>query len=37
MALLFALGPASLPQAPRIRSVGVIYEFVKRTTILGVK
>ena len=34
---LLALGPASLPQLLRSRGVGVVYEFVKCTTIPGVK
>ena len=35
--LLRALGPAILVRLPRSRVVGVVYELIKRTTILGVE
>ena len=37
MTFLCILGPASLPQVPRSRGVGVFCEFVKCTTIPGVE
>ena len=37
MPFLCALGPASLPQVPRSRGVGIVCKFVKRTTIPGVE
>ena len=37
MNFLLALGPAIPPQVPLIRGVGVVYKFVKRTTIPAVE
>ena len=37
MMFLHALGPASLPRVPHSRGVGVVYVFIKRNTIPGVK
>ena len=34
--LLLALSTVILPQQPRIRGVGVVYKFIKQTTIPGV-